>query len=100
MAAAARPTLTLVLTPVDVEMEGCVATILEVSKLQVPWDQYMAVVQVRCELGKKEATSRVFTVLYKDAAELRARLATEVSKFRYMLFLYGVEELRRRGIAA
>jgi hypothetical protein len=39
-------------------------------------------------------------VLYRDAAELRARLAAEVSKFRYMLFLYGVDELRRRGIAA
>jgi hypothetical protein len=39
-------------------------------------------------------------VLYRDAAELRARLAAEVSKFKYMLFLYGADELRRRGIAA
>jgi hypothetical protein len=60
----------------------------------------MAVVQVRCGEGRREAVSRVFTLLYRDAAELRARLAAEVSKFRYMLFLYGVDELKRRGIAA
>lgn len=92
--AAKIPILNLVVLPVEVEVEGCIATILEVAKLPLPWEEYQASVQVRCG----NATSRVFQISYKNSEELKRKLVYEVTKFRYIIFLYGAEELRKRGI--
>jgi hypothetical protein len=89
-----RPGLTLYLLPMEVDVEGATVTILESAKLNLPWTEYQAAVQVR--LG--EVTTNVFHVSYRDGKELARKLAAEVSKLKYALFLYGKEELRRRGI--
>ena len=92
--AAKSPILNLVVLPVEVEVEGCTATILEVAKLSLPWEQYSASVQIKCG----NATTRVFPIVYRDSQELKRKLVYEVTKLKYALFLYGVEELRKRGV--
>ena len=95
MAAAPRaPILTLTITPVDIEVDDCTVTILEVAKLRLPWEQYQASVQVKC----KDAVSRVFQVDFKDKEELKQKLETEVAKFKYILLLYSKTDLKARGI--
>ena len=78
--------------PMDVEVDGCIATILEVAKL--PLGEYQASVQVRY----RDVLTRVFQVVYKDGRELAMKLRTEIAKLKWALMLYGKEELRRRGI--
>jgi len=75
-------------------MLGCTVTLLESTKLPLPWDLYQASIQVRCG----NITSRIFQLTYKDGTELRRKLEVEVTKFKYIIFLYPQEELRRRGI--
>jgi len=87
-----QPALNLYILPLDVEIEECIATILEVSKH--PFETYQASVQVKCG----DAVSNIFHIEYKDGKELRRKLEVEVSKFKYVLFLYGKDELRRRKI--
>ena len=88
-----KPEIELWLLPIDIEVEGCTATLLEATKM--PISGYQASVQVRCG----DATSRVFQVVYRDGKELAKKLAVEVAKFKYALVVYGREELRRRGVA-
>ena len=87
-----KPEVELWLLPIDVEVEGCIATLLEATKM--PLSGYQASVQVRCG----DTTSRVFQVVYRDGRELAKKLAVEVAKLKYALMLYGREELKRRGI--
>ena len=87
-----KPEIELWLLPIDIEVEGCTATLLEAAKM--PISGYQVSVQVRCG----DAVSRVFQVTYRDGKELAKRLAVEVAKLKYALLLYGVEELRRRGV--
>jgi hypothetical protein len=91
---ARRPFLTLTITPIDIEVDDCIVTILEVAKLKLPWEQYQASVQVKC----KDVVSRVFQVDFKDKEELKQKLLTEVAKFKYALLVYGKQELKARGI--
>jgi hypothetical protein len=92
------PVLTFVITPVEIDVEDCVATILEVTKLKLPWTEYQASVQLRCRQDGKEAVSRVFQISFTDSEDLKRKLIIEKTKFKYNLFLLGVDELRRRGI--
>ena len=88
------PILTLTITPVDIEIEDCRVTILEVARLKLWWEQYHASVQVRCG----DVLSRVFHLDFKNTEELRQKLVTEVTKLKYMLLLYSKSELKQRGI--
>jgi hypothetical protein len=99
MAERRQPVLTFVITPIEVDVEDCVATILEVTKLKLPWTEYQASVQLRCREDGKEAMSRVFQISFTDSEDLKRKLIVEKTKFKYMLFLLGADELRKRGIA-
>ena len=92
------PVINLVITPIEVDIEDCVATILEVTKLKLPCTEYQASVQLRCRQDGKEAVTKVFQISFTDSEDLKRKLVIEVSKFKYSLFLLGVDELRRRGI--
>jgi hypothetical protein len=81
--------------PVDVEIDGCLVTILEAAKLQLPWDEFQVSCQVRC--GNLQ--SQIFHLTYKTPKELAQKLKTEVAKFKYMMWLLGEGELVKRGIA-
>jgi hypothetical protein len=98
MAERRGPVLTFVITPIEVDVEDCVATILEVSKLKLPWTEYQASVQLRCREGGREAVSRVFQVSFTNSEDLKRKLIIEKTKFKHVLFLLGIDELRRRGI--
>jgi len=81
--------------PLDVEVEGCVATLLEVQKLEGLPKPYLAAAQVRCG----DVASQVFHVAYASGSELATRLRAEVQKFQYLLWLYGRDETIKRGLA-
>jgi len=81
--------------PVDVEVDGCVVTILEATKLKLPWDEFQVSCQARCG----HLQSQIFHITYKTPKELAQKLRTEIAKFKYMLWLLGEGELVRRGIA-
>jgi hypothetical protein len=81
--------------PLDVEVEGCVATLLEVQKLEGLPKPYLAAVQVRCG----NVASNVFHVTYASGSELATRLRAEVQKFQYVLWLLGEREAVQRGLA-
>ena len=87
-----RPVLDLYILPLDVDVEGCTATILESVKM--PVSGYQASIQIRC----RDVTSNIFQIIYRDGKELAKKLALEVSKLKYALMIYGKEDLRRRGI--
>jgi ribosomal protein S8 len=78
---------------------GHLATILEVTKLKLPWTEYRASVQLRCREDGKEAISRVFQISFTGSEDLKRKLIIEKTKFKYTLFLLGVDELKRRGVA-
>jgi hypothetical protein len=80
--------------PVDVEIGGCIVTILEASKLKLPWDEFQVSCQARC--GNLQ--SQIFHLTYKTPKELAQKLKTEIDKLKYMLWLMGEGELVRRGI--
>jgi hypothetical protein len=80
--------------PVDVEVDGCIVTILEATKLQLPWDEFQVSCQARC--GNLQ--SQVFHINYKTSKELAQKLKTEIAKLKYMLWLMGEGEMVRRGI--
>lgn len=81
--------------PLDVEVEGCTATLLEVQKLEGLPKPYLAAVQVRCG----DVASQVFHVMYASGSELATRLRAEVQKFQYLLWLLGKKEVVQRGLA-
>lgn len=83
-----------VITPIEVEVEDCVATIYEVSKIDI-MNKYLASVSVKCD----DVVSNVFPVFYSSSKELIEKLKCEVSMFKYLLFLYGKEYVRRMGFA-
>jgi hypothetical protein len=80
--------------PVDVEVSGCTVTILEATKLRLPWDEFQVSCQARC--GNLQ--SQIFHITYKTPKELAQKLKTEIDKLKYMLWLMGEGELVRRGI--
>jgi hypothetical protein len=80
--------------PVDVEIDGCIVTILEASKLKLPWDEFQVSCQARC--GNLQ--SQIFHITYKTPKELAQKLKTEIAKLKYMSWLLGEGELVRRGI--
>jgi len=80
--------------PVDVEIDGCIVTILEASKLKLPWDEFQVSCQARC--GNLQ--SQIFHITYKTPKELAQKLKTEIAKLKYMSWLLGEVELVRRGI--
>ncbi len=80
--------------PVDVEIDGCIVTILEASKLKLPWDEFQVSCQARCG----HLQSQIFHITYKTPKELAQKLKTEIAKLKYMLWLLGENELVRRGI--
>jgi hypothetical protein len=80
--------------PVDVEIDDCVVTILEASKLNLPWDEFQVSCQARCG----NIQSQIFHITYKTPKELAQKLKTEIAKLKYMLWLMGESELIRRGI--
>lgn len=92
------PSLNFVVTPVEVEVEGCLASILEIAQLKLPWTEYQASVQVRCNYNGKDIISQIFQLHFKDSDDLKRQLTVEVTKFRYNLFLMGVDEMQKRGI--
>jgi hypothetical protein len=80
--------------PVDVEVDGCIVTILEATKLKLPWDEFQVSCQARC--GNLQ--SQIFHITYRTPKELAQKLKTEIAKLKYMLWLMGESELIRRGI--
>jgi hypothetical protein len=80
--------------PVDVEVNGCTVTILEATKLRLPWDEFQVSCQARC--GNLQ--SQIFHITYKNSKELAQKLKTEIDKLKYMQWLMGEGELVRRGI--
>ncbi len=80
--------------PVDVEVDGCIVTILEASKLKLPWEEFQVSCQARC----MNIQSQIFHITYKTPKELAQKLKTEIAKLKYMLWLMGESELIRRGI--
>jgi hypothetical protein len=93
----ARPagSIEIPVLPLDIEVEGCVATILEVQKLEGLPKPYLAAVQVKCG----GVASNVFHVAYASGSELAMWLRAEVQRFRYVMWLYGRDEVIRRGLA-
>jgi hypothetical protein len=92
------PTIKLVVTPLEIEVDDCVAVLLETSKLPLPWEQYQASIQIRCPYKNKDVLSRTFHIDFKNTDEFKQKLKTEVSKFKYVLFLYDEQTLRRMGL--
>ena len=88
------PILKLTITPVDVEIEDSIVTVLEVTKLNLPWEEYIASIQIKY----KNAVSRIFNITFKNSDDLKQKLITEVMKFKYALFLFSLDELKKRGI--
>jgi hypothetical protein len=88
------PILKLTITPVDIEIEDSIVTVLEVTKLNLPWEEYIASIQIKY----KNAVSRVFNITFKNSDDLKQKLITEVMKFKYVLFLFSLDELKKRGI--
>lgn len=93
-----KPAQTIVVTPIEVEVDNCIVTILEVAKLPMSWTETGYIYQASCQTRCGDVTSRVFTITYRDASELKSKLQVEVTKFRYMMFLYGARELKARGL--
>jgi hypothetical protein len=95
--------LEVVITPFEVEVEDCIVTIYEVSIIpapQVPEGKlYWASCQIHCRVGDKTVSTIVFPITFRNSDDLRSKLKVEVSKFKYNLFLYGKDELKRRGLA-
>ena len=89
-----RPFITLTITPVDVEVDDCVVTILEVAKLKLPWEEYQASVQIKCG----NTVSRVFQISFRDKEELKQKMITEVAKLKYLLLLHSKDELKTMGV--
>jgi len=83
----------IVLPPFSVEVEGAIATILEVSKTEpVPGEAwYHASIQIEY----KGMRSRTFTLDARDEKDLLDKLKIEVTKLKYMELAYGTEYLRR-----
>lgn len=81
--------------PLDIEVEGCAATLIEVQKLEGLPKPYLAAVQVRCG----DVASQVFHVAYASGSELATRLRAEVQKFQYVVWLMGKKEAISRGLA-
>jgi hypothetical protein len=81
--------------PLDIEVEGCAATLIEVQKLEGLPKPYLAAVQVRCG----DVASNVFHVAYASGSELATRLRAEVQKFQYVVWLLGKREAVQRGLA-
>jgi hypothetical protein len=94
-----RPVQTLTITPIEIEVDKCIVTILEVAKLPMSWMEPGYVYQASCQVRCGDVISQVFTITYRDASELKSKLQVEVTKFRYMIFLYGSRELKARGLA-
>ncbi len=94
-----RPVQTLTITPIEIEVDKCIVTILEVAKLPMSWVEPGYVYQASCQVRCGDVISQVFTITYRDASELKSKLQVEVTKFRYMIFLYGSRELKARGLA-
>ncbi|MCQ5337270.1 MAG: hypothetical protein NO475_03635 [Candidatus Methanomethylicia archaeon] len=88
------PILKLTITPVDIEIEDSIVTVLEVTKLNLPWEEYIASIQIKY----KNAVSRIFNITFKNSDDLKQKLITEVMKFKYTFFLFSSDELKRRGI--
>jgi hypothetical protein len=88
------PILKLTITPIDIEIEDSIVTVLEVTKLNLPWEEYIASIQIKY----KNAVSRIFNITFKNSDDLKQKLITEVMKFKYALFLFSSDELKRRGI--
>jgi hypothetical protein len=93
-----RPIQNLTITPIEVEIDDCVASILEVIKLPITWIEAKYIYQASCQVRCGDAVSQVFTLVFRDANELKSKLQVEVSKFKYMVFLYGSKDLRMRGL--
>ena len=89
-----KPILELIITPMEIEVEDCEVTVLEVTKLPLPWEEYQASIQIKTD----NVTSKIFQVTFKDKDELKRKLVMETTKFKYALILYGEKELRNRGI--
>lgn len=92
--ATTSPRYNIAILPAEVEVEGCTVYIFEVAKLAFPTDVYYASCQVKCD----DALSNIFPVTYKDGKELGMKLRIEVSKFKYLLWLYGKNYLKQLGI--
>ena len=95
LAAEKKPVLDLTILPVEVDVDGCTAIILEAAKLNLPWEEYQVAVQIQCG----DVLSNVFHIAYRDSKELTQKLRTEVAKFRYIVFLYDKERLKQLGVA-
>ena len=85
----------IVVLPIDVEVDGCIVTLLEATKFTLTHTIYQVSCQARCG----DMQSQIFHVTYSTPHELIQKLKTEIAKFKYMIWLLGKEEMIRRGIA-
>jgi len=77
------------LAPIAVEVDDCVAYILEVLKSKLVDNTEMYHVSVKIKCGDVE--SKVFTLSVRSNSELIAKLRVEVSKYKMMLYALGKE---------
>jgi hypothetical protein len=94
-----RARLEVVITPFEVEVEDCIVTIYEVSIIPAPQVPEGRLYWASCQVHCKDVKSIIFPITFRNSDDLRNKLRIEVSKFKYNLFLYGKDELKRRGLA-
>jgi len=85
----------IMVLPIDVEVDGCIVTLIEAAKFTLTRPIYQVSCQARCS----DMQSQIFHVTYNTPQELIQKLKTEIAKFKYMIWLLGKEEMIRRGIA-
>jgi len=85
-------TAILPVLPLTIEVDGIPVEILEVkdSSLSGGDPYYLAVIRIYY----KGIQSRIFTIPAKSERELINKLKIEVTKLKYLEYVYGIEELK------
>jgi hypothetical protein len=81
------------LLPVFIEVDGVLVMLIEVSKHESVYGPPHYTVSVK--IIYKGIHSRVFSLSVRDEADLRNKLKVEVTKIKYIDYMYGLDEVRR-----
>lgn len=79
------------LPPLVIEVDNCLAHILEVLRHDAPWGTEYTV-SIKLECGP--VRTRVFNLTVENTEQLKAKLLAEVTKLRLMRFIYGDDHTR------
>jgi hypothetical protein len=83
----------LQLLPVFLEVDGVLVMLVEVSKLELPYGPPYYAVSVK--IIYRGIHSRVFPLFVRDENDLRNKLKVEVTKIKFIDYMYGLEEVKR-----